>query len=62
MVLEVWSGHLGEWHGQLRDTDTGTLIGEEWIADQRGAVIGEAYKRLPLTRLPPVVDVAPPNC
>ena len=59
--LEVWPANLNEWHAQLRDTASWQRIGYEWIAEQRGAVIGLATKWVPLTHLA-VVDVAPPNC
>lgn len=59
--LEVWSYNPNEWHAQLRDALTAKRIGDEWISEQRGAVIGLATKWLPLTHLP-IVDVAPPNC
>jgi hypothetical protein len=58
--LEVWSPNHSEWHAQLRDTTTWQRIGYEWIAEQRGAVIGLARKWLPLSHLN-VVDVASPN-
>jgi len=57
--LEVWPHHMGEWHGQLRDISSGDRIGPEWIANQRGAVIGVAFKCLP--QHIPVMDVSPPN-
>jgi hypothetical protein len=57
--LEVWSGHPGDWHAQLRDSFTGDRFGEEWIAGQRGAVIGKARKWLPLSHLS-IVDVSVP--
>jgi hypothetical protein len=60
VLLEVWPASLNEWHAQLRDTDTSRRFGEEWIADQRGAVIGLARKWLPLSHLR-IVDVSPPN-
>jgi hypothetical protein len=48
---EIWFTNLGEWHGQLRETDTGEPVGEEWIADQRGALIGLMANWIPLTHL-----------
>lgn len=58
--LEVWAANLNEWHAQLRDAFTKQRFGNEWIAPQRGAVIGLALQCLPPHV--PVVDVAPPNC
>ncbi len=59
--LEVWSYNPNEWHARLRDMSANQLIGDEYIADQRGAVIGQALNWVPLTHVP-VKDVAPPNC
>ena len=59
--LEVWSINPNEWHARIRDLFTMKLFGQEWIAEQRGAVIGLALKWLPLSHLQ-IVDVAPPNC
>lgn len=46
---EIWCANLGEWHGQLCESDTGDRIGEEWIANQRGALIGLMAKWIPLS-------------
>lgn len=52
MVLaEIWSAHPNEWHGQLREASTGERIGQEWIAEQRGALIGVMSFWIPLTHL-----------
>lgn len=58
--LEVWSFSPNDWHARLRDPITNRPMGEEYIADQRGAVIGQAFNWLPLTHVL-VTDVAPPN-
>lgn len=48
---EIWCINLSEWHGQLRESDTGQRVGEEWTADQRGALIGIMSSWIPLTHL-----------
>ena len=55
---EVWCTHLGDWHGQLRESETGDPIGEEFLADQRGMLIGKISNWVPLTHLA-FKDVAP---
>lgn len=50
-VAEIRFINLGDWRGQLRDSETGEKIGEEWQADQRGALIGKMRAWLPLTHL-----------
>jgi hypothetical protein len=51
IVAEIHPTHLGDWRGQLRDTQTGQQIGEEWQAPQRGALISKMRKWIPLTHL-----------
>jgi hypothetical protein len=51
IVAEIRSKHLGDWRGQLRDSETGVKIGTEWQAGQRGALIGLMKKWHPLTHL-----------
>lgn len=52
IVAEIRSEHLGDWRGQLIDTETGAKIGEEWRAHQRGELIGKMRSSIPLTYLP----------
>lgn len=58
--VDIWAGNLSEWHGRLRDPLSGRLVGEEWIATQRGELIGRIRNVLPLTHLK-FVDVGQPN-
>ncbi|MHA7820622.1 MAG: hypothetical protein ACX930_13325 [Erythrobacter sp.] len=56
VIAEIRCINLSDWRGQLRETETGFAIGEEWQANQRGALIGLMTAWIPLTRLP-FVDV-----
>lgn len=51
IVAELWMNHMNDWRGQLRDSHTGELIGEEWQAHQRGALISLMLKWIPLSHL-----------
>ena len=58
--VSIWSPNLSEWHGRLRDPVSGMPVGEEWIATQRGELIGRIRNQLPLTHLR-FVDVGHPG-
>lgn len=51
VIAEIRCMNLSDWRGQLRETETGLPIGEEWRAHQRGALIGLMSAWIPLTRL-----------
>lgn len=51
IIAEVRCANLSDWRGQLRDTETGQAVGEEFCAVQRGALIGLMAKWIPLTHL-----------
>lgn len=51
IVAEISCTHLNDWRGQLREDDTGEKVGEEFYAEQRGALIGMMQKWIPLSHL-----------
>ncbi|WP_336961986.1 hypothetical protein [Sphingobium aquiterrae] len=51
VVAEISFTHLNDWRGQLRDTETGSKIGGEWRAEQRGQLIGMMRSKVPLSHL-----------
>jgi hypothetical protein len=51
IVAEIRPEHLNDWRGQLVDTETNSIVGEEWRATQRGELIGRMRSNIPLTHL-----------
>lgn len=59
VYAEIRSINLGDWRGQLRESDTDEKVGEEWQASQRGELIGKMKGMIPLTHLQ-FRDASPP--
>jgi hypothetical protein len=51
IVAEIRCNNPNDWRGQLRDTVTGQAVDKEWMAEQRGALIGMMQKWIPLSHL-----------
>ncbi|HEY6815948.1 MAG TPA: hypothetical protein VI168_10450 [Croceibacterium sp.] len=51
VYAELRAVNLNDWRGRLRDGITNQPMGEEWQADQRGALIGLMRKWIPLSHM-----------
>ena len=55
---EIWFVNLGEWHGQLRETDTGEAIGEEYRQDPQQEDHAERHRAERHEQIHPVDEQA----
>ena len=50
-MFEIKSNCSDRWWGNLLETETGDVIGEEWSAPSRSELIGAVLKWVPLTHM-----------